>query len=117
MLRRARHSTSDESLMGWSDERHRCPYTSTAKLGRGVAGGWKSALSREALSFVIPIRAAEVAVGISVARYPPRRSVRALVSAYGSYLGFWRQSVVPAKDGGCVVQGASDSAGVGIDPR
>ncbi len=53
--------------MGWSDERHRCPYTSTAKLGRGVAGGWKSALSREALSFVIPIRAAErnlLSVGI-----------------------------------------------------
>ena len=28
-----------------------------------------------------------VAVGIPVARYPPHRSVRALVSAYGSYLG------------------------------
>jgi hypothetical protein len=28
-----------------------------------------------------------VAVGIPVTRYPPHRSVRALVSAYGSYLG------------------------------
>ena len=28
-----------------------------------------------------------VAVGIPVARHPPHRSVRALVSAYGSYLG------------------------------
>src|SRR5215831_16942312 len=27
-----------------------------------------------------------VAVGIPVARYPPHRSVRALLSAYGSYL-------------------------------
>jgi hypothetical protein len=29
-----------------------------------------------------------VAVGTSVARCPPHRSVRALVSAYGSYLGW-----------------------------
>jgi hypothetical protein len=29
-----------------------------------------------------------VAVGISVARYPPHGSVRALTSAYGSYLGW-----------------------------
>jgi hypothetical protein len=28
-----------------------------------------------------------VAVGIPVAWYPPRGSVRALISAYGSYLG------------------------------
>ena len=29
-----------------------------------------------------------IAVGIPVARYPPLRSVRALLSAYGSYLGW-----------------------------
>src|SRR6516162_2009453 len=33
-------------------------------------------------------RVESVAVGIPVARYPPHRSVRALISAYGSYLRY-----------------------------
>src|SRR5208283_3559828 len=37
-----------------------------------------------------------VAVGTTIAGRPPRRSVRALTSAYGSYLGWWRRSVVLA---------------------
>src|SRR5437867_12024134 len=45
-----------------------------------------------------------VAVGMSVARHPPRRSVRALVSAHGSYLGCeWRQSAIADTDEGCAV--------------
>src|SRR6202023_4261110 len=65
----------------------------------------------------------EVAVGIPVARHPPRRSVRALVSAHGSYLGcVWRQSELVDTDEGCAVQGsiagrvarsATSSAGAG----
>ena len=37
-----------------------------------------------------------VAVGTAIAGRPPRGSVRALASAYGSYLGWWRRSVVLA---------------------
>ena len=48
-----------------------------------------------------------VAVGMPVARHPPRRSVRALVSAHGSYLGcVWRQSELVDTDEGCAVQGS-----------
>ena len=48
-----------------------------------------------------------VAVGMPVARHPPRRSVRALVSAHGSYLGcVWRQSELVDTDEGCTVQGS-----------
>jgi hypothetical protein len=36
---------------------------------------------------VLTMAPPSIAVGISVARYPPHRSVRALISAYGSYLG------------------------------
>ena len=36
----------------------------------------------------ISVRVIEIAVGIPVARYPPHRPVRALTSAYGSYLGW-----------------------------
>src|SRR5664279_3102820 len=34
-----------------------------------------------------------VAVGTTIAGRPPRRSVRALTSAYGPYLGCWRRRV------------------------
>jgi spermidine synthase len=39
------------------------------------------------LSLLHPVDLCLVAVGIPVAWYPPRGSVRALISAYGSYLG------------------------------
>src|ERR1035441_8799306 len=39
------------------------------------------------------VQVREVAVGTTIAGRPPRRSVRALSSAYGSYLGWWRRSV------------------------
>jgi isocitrate/isopropylmalate dehydrogenase len=38
-------------------------------------------------SFAAGAEAFEIAVGIPVARYPPHRSGRALISASGSYLG------------------------------
>src|ERR1035438_8845040 len=37
-----------------------------------------------------------VAVGTTITGRPPHRSVRALSSAHGSYLGSWRRSVVLA---------------------
>jgi len=39
----------------------------------------------ESVRFPKPV--SEIAVGISLARYPPRRPGRALISASGSYLG------------------------------
>ena len=47
-----------------------------------------------------------VAVGIPVTRYPPHRSVRALISAYGSYLGCMAAN---RSDGqGCTTCGAGN---------
>jgi hypothetical protein len=53
---------------------------------------------RHAQALVIPSEAG--AVGMGITPDPPHRSVQALASAYGSYLGYERQSVAPAKDAG-----------------
>src|SRR5262249_7534441 len=56
-----------------------------------------------------------VAVGIGIAPHPPHGSVRALVSAYGSYLGYERQSVAPAKDAAvAVVEAISPTGGASV---
>ena len=49
-----------------------------------------------------------VAVGIGISPDPPHRSVQALASAYGSYLGYERQSVFLAKDAEVAVSEAID---------
>ena len=58
-----------------------------------------------------------VAVGMGIAPDPPHRSVRALVSAYGSYLGYERRSVALAKDAAPAVGATSVPAGGEVVPN
>ena len=60
--------------------------------------------------------AKRVAVGMRIAPPPPHRSVRALFSAYGSYLGYERRSVAPAKDAARAVVEAIAPAGGEVVP-